>query len=239
MPQRYRRPAACGQLLPQVSVCRFAYLGQPAAGVLTSVAQTCPVQASLSMASGHLPRPRTEFELTVVMTAEPDSAESYATVQDLRTAAVEADPNAVVGGPVATNLDARDASIRDLKIISPLILEVVMGLLVVLLWALVAPVVLILTVILSFFAALGAGSLLFRYVFDYPALDYQVPLFCFLFLVALGVDYNIFLVSRAKQETAVHGTHAGTNRALAVTGGVITSAGILLAAVSLSSPCYR
>jgi putative drug exporter of the RND superfamily len=170
-------------------------------------------------------------ELTVVMTAEPDTAESYATVQDLRAAAVEADPNAVVGGPVATNLDARDASIRDLKIISPLILAVVMGVLVVLLRALVAPVVLILTVILSFFAALGAGSLVFRHVLDYPALDYQVPLFCFLFLVALGVDYNIFLVSRAKEETAVYGTHEGINRALAVTGGVITSAGILLAAV--------
>ena len=151
-------------------------------------------------------------ELTVVMTAEPDTAESYATVQDLRAAAVEADPTAVVGGPVATNLDARDASIHDLKIISPLILAVVMGVLVVLLRALVAPVVLILTVILSFFAALGAGSLVFRYVLDYPALDYQVPLFCFLFLVALGVDYNIFLVSRAKEETAAYGTHEGINR---------------------------
>jgi putative drug exporter of the RND superfamily len=176
-------------------------------------------------------RTATLAELTVVITAEPDTAESYATVQDLRAAAAEADPNAVVGGPVATNLDARDASIRDLKIISPLILAVVMGVLVVLLRALVAPVVLIVTVILSFFAALGAGSLVFRYVLDYPALDYQVPLFCFLFLVALGVDYNIFLVSRAKEETVVRGTHEGINRALAVTGGVITSAGILLAAV--------
>jgi len=113
---------------------------------------------------------------------------------------------------VATNLDARDASIHDLKIISPLILAVVMGVLVVLLRALVAPVVLILTVILSFFAALGAGSLVFRHVLDYPALDYQVPLFCFLFLVALGVDYNIFLVSRTKEETAAYGTHEGINR---------------------------
>src|SRR5215218_4735929 len=132
-------------------------------------------------------------------------------------------------------LDAREASIRDLKIISPLILAVVMGVLIVLLRALVAPFVLILTVILSFFAALGAGSLVFRYVLDYPTLEYQVPLFCFLFLVALGVDYNIFLVSRAKEEAAQHGTHEGINRALALTGGVITTAGILLAAVFTSS----
>ncbi len=170
-------------------------------------------------------------ELNVVITAEPDTPQSYQTVRDLRTAVVNADPEALVGGAVATNLDARDAAIRDLKIISPLILAVVLVVLIALLRALVAPVVLILTVILSFFAAMGAGSFAFSYVFDYPGLDYQVPLFSFLFLVALGVDYNIFLVSRAKEETVHRGTHQGIIHALAVTGGVITSAGILLAAV--------
>ena len=103
--------------------------------------------------------------------------------------------------------------------------------LIVLLRALVAPLVLIGTVILSFFAALGGASLAFSYVFGFPALDYQVPLLAFLFLVALGVDYNIFLVSRAQEETVRHGTRAGIIEALAVTGGVITSAGVLLAAV--------
>ena len=170
-------------------------------------------------------------ELNVVITAEPDTPESYQTIRDLRTAVAKADPEALVGGAVATNLDARDAAIRDLKIISPLILAVVLVVLVALLRALVAPIVLILTVILSFFAAMGAGSFAFSYVFDYPGLDYQVPLFSFLFLVALGVDYNIFLVSRAKQETVHRGTRQGIIHALAVTGGVITSAGILLAAV--------
>ena len=166
-----------------------------------------------------------------MITAEPDTPESYQTIRDLRTAVVNADPEALVGGAVATNLDARDAAIRDLKIISPLILVVVLVVLIALLRALVAPIVLILTVILSFFAAMGAGSFAFSYVFDYPGLDYQVPLFSFLFLVALGVDYNIFLVSRAKQETVHRGTRQGIIHALAVTGGVITSAGILLAAV--------
>ena len=170
-------------------------------------------------------------ELNAVITAEPDTPESYQTIRDLRTAVAKADPEALVGGAVATNLDARDAAIRDLKIISPLILAVVLVVLIALLRALVAPIVLILTVILSFFAAMGAGSFAFSYVFDYPGLDYQVPLFSFLFLVALGVDYNIFLVSRAKQETVHRGTRQGIIHALAVTGGVITSAGILLAAV--------
>ena len=170
-------------------------------------------------------------QLDVVITAEPDTAESYQTIRDLRAAVVADDPNAVVGGAVAANLDARDTSVRDLKVISPLILAVVLLVLIILLRALVAPLVLILTVILSFFAALGAGSLLFTYVFGFPALDYQVPLLSFLFLVALGVDYNIFLVSRAREETVTLGTRKGIIEALAVTGGVITSAGILLAAV--------
>jgi RND superfamily putative drug exporter len=170
-------------------------------------------------------------EVDVVIEAEPDTAASYDTVRALRTASAAADPGATVGGSVATNLDARDASIRDLQVITPLILLVVALVLVALLRALVAPLVLMLTVVLSFFAALGAGSLSFRYVFDFPALDYQVPLLAFLFLVALGVDYNIFLVSRAQEETRRLGTREGIVEALAVTGGVITSAGVLLAAV--------
>ncbi len=170
-------------------------------------------------------------EVDVVIIAEPDTAASYQTVRALRAEAVRVDPSAVVGGSVATTLDAREASIRDLQVITPLILVVVVIVLVALLRALVAPLVLVVTVILSYFAALGAGSLAFRYVFDFPALDYQVPLLAFLFLVALGVDYNIFLVSRAQEEARRHGTRAGIIEALAVTGGVITSAGVLLAAV--------
>ena len=170
-------------------------------------------------------------EVDVVIDAAPDTAASYDTVRAIRDAVVTADADAVVGGSVAANLDARDASIRDLLLISPLILLVVVLVLVALLRAVVAPLVLILTVVLSFFAALGAGSLAFTHVFDFPALDYQVPLLAFLFLVALGVDYNIFLVSRAQEESVRLGTRRGIVEALALTGGVITSAGILLAAV--------
>ena len=170
-------------------------------------------------------------EVDVVIEAAPDTDASYATVRALRDAVVQTDPDALVGGSVAANLDARDASVRDLLLISPLILVVVALVLVALLRAVVAPLVLIATVILSFFAALGAGSLAFTHVFDFPALDYQVPLLAFLFLVALGVDYNIFLVSRAQEESVRHGTRRGIVEALALTGGVITSAGILLAAV--------
>ncbi len=173
----------------------------------------------------------TRAEVDVVITAAPDTAESYATIERLRAQTVTVDPAALVGGSVASSLDARDASVRDLTVITPLILAVVVGVLILLLRALVAPAVLLLTVVLSYFAALGAGSLAFRYVFDFPALDYQVPLLAFLFLVALGVDYNIFLVSRAREESIAHGTRAGIVDALAVTGGVITSAGVLLAAV--------
>ncbi len=169
--------------------------------------------------------------VNVVITAEPDTPASYDTVRAVRSAAAGADPGAVVGGAVATSLDARTASVRDLKVIAPLILVVVVLVLIVLLRALVAPLVLITTVIVSFFAALGAGSLAFSYVFSFPALDYQVPLLAFLFLVALGVDYNIFLVSRAREETQRRGTRRGIVDALALTGGVITSAGVLLAAV--------
>jgi RND superfamily putative drug exporter len=170
-------------------------------------------------------------EVDVVIEAAPDTDASYDTVRALREEVVRSDPGALVGGSVAANLDARDASIRDLLLISPLILLVVALVLVALLRAVVAPLLLIVTVVLSFFAALGAGSLAFTHVFDFPALDYQVPLLAFLFLVALGVDYNIFLVSRAQEESLRHGTREGIVEALAVTGGVITSAGILLAAV--------
>jgi RND superfamily putative drug exporter len=113
------------------------------------------------------------------------------------------------------------------------VLVVVFAILTLLLRALVAPVVLIATVILSFLAALGVGYFVFDVVFGFPGSDPSLPLFAFVFLVALGVDYNIFLVARAREETLGHGTHDGILRALAVTGGVITSAGIVLAGTFL------
>ena len=110
-------------------------------------------------------------------------------------------------------------------------LGVVFVILMLVLRSLVAPVMLVATVVLSYFAAFGASAWLFKTVLDYPAVDDAVPLLSFLFLVALGVDYNIFLMTRAREEAAEHGTREGVGIALAVTGGVITSAGVLLAAV--------
>ena len=167
--------------------------------------------------------------ISAVLTAAPDTPEAYDTVRALRDRVHSED--ALVGGSVAASLDDRDAARRDLIVIVPAVLAVVLLVLVGLLRALVAPVLLLITVVASFGAALGAGSWLFRHVLDYQALDTGVPLLSFLFLVALGVDYNIFLVTRAKEETPARGTRDGMVHALAVTGGVITSAGILLAAV--------
>ncbi|WP_250003501.1 MMPL family transporter [Actinoplanes sp. M2I2] len=167
--------------------------------------------------------------ISAVLTAAPDTPEAYDTVRALR--ANVGGEQALVGGSVAASLDDRDAARRDLTVIVPAVLIVVLLVLVGLLRALVAPVLLLVTVIASFGAALGAGSWLFREVLGYPALDTGVPLLSFLFLVALGVDYNIFLVTRAREETPRRGTRDGMVHALAVTGGVITSAGILLAAV--------
>ncbi|MEP6753593.1 MAG: MMPL family transporter [Candidatus Dormiibacterota bacterium] len=171
-------------------------------------------------------------EVDVVLAAAPGTPESFAAVRALRSAVGGvAGAHAIVGGTVAIELDTKTAAIRDLFVIAPLILAVVVIVLVLLLRALVAPVVLIASVILSFFAALGAGSWSFTHVFGFAGMDNQVPLLSFLFLVALGVDYNIFLVSRTREEAARVGTGAGVVNALAATGGVITSAGILLAAV--------
>jgi RND superfamily putative drug exporter len=166
--------------------------------------------------------------IDAVLTAAPDTPGSYRTVRALRG---QLGDDALVGGSVAIALDARDAARRDLRVIVPVILLVVLLVLGLLLRAATAALLLIGTVIASFTAALGAGSWLFREVLGYPGLDNQVPLYAFLFLVALGVDYNIFLVTRAREETAIRGTRAGMIHALAATGAVITSAGILLAAV--------
>ncbi len=167
--------------------------------------------------------------ISAVLDAAPDTGEAFDTIRTLRDRVRGAD--ALVGGSVATEMDKRDAARHDLRLIVPLILAVVLLVLCLLLRALVAPLLLIVTVVASYLAALGTGAWLFRAVFGYPALDNQVPLLSFLFLVALGVDYNIFLITRAREETPARGTRDGVVHALAATGAVITSAGILLAAV--------
>ncbi|RKN50681.1 MMPL family transporter [Micromonospora endolithica] len=183
-------------------------------------------------------------QVDVVLEAEPGTAAADRAIEALRDAVeavggsappavsgVDGFDGAVVGGSVAATVDTNAANGRDLRLILPIILLLVGGVLVALLRGLLAPLLLVLTVIASFFASLGAAWLLFDVVLGFPALDSGVILLAFVFLVALGVDYNIFLVTRAREDARRTGTREGMLSALRVTGGVITSAGILLAAV--------
>lgn len=168
------------------------------------------------------------LEATLSDPADSDAAEQ--TVRDLRTAVERVDPEAIVGGATATAVDTNDTGIRDRTLIIPVVLVVILLILMLLLRSIVAPLVLIGSVIVSFAAALGVGALVFDHVFHFPGADPSVPLYSFVFLVALGVDYNIFLMTRVREEALRHGPHEGVLRGLGVTGGVITSAGVVLAA---------
>ncbi len=167
--------------------------------------------------------------LQATLEPNPYSTAAFDLIEPIREAAHEVAPETLVGGPTAVEFDVRDAASWDSVVIPPLILLVVFLILIALLRALVAPLVLIGTVILSFLAALGVGYFAFDVIFGFPGSDPSLPLFSFVFLVALGVDYNIFLIARAREETIKHGSKQGILRALAVTGAVITSAGIVLA----------
>jgi RND superfamily putative drug exporter len=168
---------------------------------------------------------------SVVLAAEPASDEAFATVDALRTAVHAADPSALVGGSDAQARDISAAAGRDRLVVIPAILAVVLIVLYALLRSALAPLILVGVTVLSALAALGLGGWASVHLFGFPALDDSTPLFAFLFLVALGVDYTIFLVTRAREETPGHGNRDGIVRAVSATGAVITSAGIVLAAV--------
>src|SRR5208283_5478013 len=153
------------------------------------------------------------------------------TVAALRTSTKAVAPGALVGGADAQALDVRDAATHDRLVLIPAILAVILVVLYVLLRSALAPPTLLAATILGALAALGMGGWASMHVFGFPALDNSTPLFAFLFLAALGVDYTIFLVTRAREEAAHHGARDGMVRAVSATGGVITSAGIVLAAV--------
>jgi putative drug exporter of the RND superfamily len=192
-----------------------------AVGAVEGVAAVRPAEVS---ADGRWVR------VEAVLAADPSSPAAADAVGRLR-GAVHAVPraNALVGGDIAAELDAEHTVARDNRVVIPLILAVVFAILVVLLRALVAPLLLLAGVVVSFAAALGAAGLILDRL-GHPALWNGVPLQAFLFLVALGVDYTIFLMTRAREESAVLGHRAGMLHALTVTGGVITSAGVVLAA---------
>ncbi|MEU3454279.1 MMPL family transporter [Micromonospora sp. NPDC006766] len=170
-------------------------------------------------------------QLEATLTDPPDSHAAEQTVRNLREAVHKVPgADAVVGGFTAVDVDTADAAARDRNVIIPVVLLVIVIVLALLLRALVAPILLIATVVLSFLATLGLCAVIFRYLLDYPGVDQSFPLFAFVFLVALGIDYNIFLMSRVREESVRRGTRAGVLAGLAVTGGVITSAGVVLAA---------
>jgi len=163
--------------------------------------------------------------------ADPaDSEAARATVRDLRATFADGDRAVLIGGVTATAVDTDDAAVHDRNLIIPLVLGVILLILMLLLRSFVAPILLIGTTVLSFGTALGVSALMFNGVFGFPGADPVVPLFGFVFLVALGIDYNIFLATRVREETRTRGAREGVVSALAVTGGVITSAGLVLAA---------
>ena len=166
----------------------------------------------------------------VVTLAPSDSQEAVETVAGLRGALSDVSPDRLVGGAAAERLDTQLAGQRDLRVIVPVVLAVILLILVVLLRSVLAAALLVVANVLSFGAALGVAALVFTHVLDFPRADPAVPLYAFCFLVALGVDYSIFLMTRVREESGRLGTRSGVLRGLAVTGAVITSAGVVLAA---------
>ena len=213
-----------------------------AAGGVPGVAQVAPVTETGLGSPGGPPAEALQggraepkvvdglVQLDATLEDPADSDAAIATVGRLREAVRAAEPQALVGGATATDLDTRETNQRDRAVIIPVVLLVITAVLALLLRSLVAPLLLTATVVLSFAATLGIAALVFNQLFDFPGSDPGVVLIGFVFLIALGVDYNIFLMSRAREESLEVGTREGILRALAVTGGVITSAGLVLAA---------
>jgi RND superfamily putative drug exporter len=168
--------------------------------------------------------------LYATLSVPADSTEAKNTIPLIRQAAKSVNQETLVGGQTAIGFDVDQSSKRDNRVIIPIVLLLIALILGVLLRSVFAAGLLLATVVLSFFATLGVCALVFEYVFGFKGTDASFPLFAFVFLVALGIDYNIFLMTRVREEALKIGTKAGVIRGLTVTGGVITSAGIVLAA---------
>ncbi|MGW7137504.1 MMPL family transporter [Streptomyces xanthophaeus] len=171
------------------------------------------------------------IRLNATLEAPADSEEAQETIVRLRQAVhAVPDANALVGGYTAQQYDTQRTAEHDRSLIIPVVLVIILVILIGLLRSLVMPLLLVATVALSFVATLGVSALVFQQFLGFSGTDSSVPLYGFVFLVALGVDYNIFLMSRVREESLVHGTRKGVLRGLVATGGVITSAGVVLAA---------
>jgi RND superfamily putative drug exporter len=164
------------------------------------------------------------------MSVDPYRSAGYDTIPSLRRSLDSHAPGSLVGGPSAIQYDVTQAAHRDTVVLIPLVLLVILVVVAVLLQAIIAPLILVITSALSFAASFGLANLLWRHALGYAGIQAQLPLYIFIFLVALGVDYNIFLSARIREESRQFGIQRGTLRGLALTGGVITAAGIVLAA---------
>lgn len=214
-------PASAGASEPVIVVGNASHSNEIKSAILT-------VPGISSVAPPMQKGDKVLFEAT--LKDSPTSQAAYNTVSDVRTAVHNvAGGDALVGGESAITLDTELASRRDEKVVIPLVLAVVFLILILLLRSLLAPFILVLTVVLSFAAALGASSVIFDKVFGFSGTDNAFPLFVFIFLVALGIDYNIFLMTRVREESIKHGTRVGMLNGLGATGAVITSAGLVLA----------
>ncbi|HQY34275.1 MAG TPA: MMPL family transporter, partial [Actinotalea sp.] len=229
------RHFAAGQVQPITVVADEADLD----AVLEAVAGVAGVDSAAAVTAGGTTGPAAggppvvidgRVLVDVVTQAAGDTQEATVVVKDVRDAVHAVSDGALVGGAAAERLDTQLTSARDLRVIVPTVLVVILLVLIVLLRSVLAPVLLVLANLVSFGATLGIGSLVFTHVFGFPGADATVPLYAFVFLVALGIDYSIFLMTRVREESLVHGTREGVRRGLTVTGGVITSAGIVLAA---------
>ncbi len=196
-------------------------------GLVSPVVTTVPGTTNPLVKNG-------EALISATLTSQADSQIANNTISSLRKTFEKQSPQTLVGGSTAIALDTQNTARNDLKKIIPIVLLVIFIILALLLRALTAPILLIASVILSFAATLGLSALVFNHVFHFPGSDPSVPLFGFIFLVALGVDYNIFLMTRVREESISRGTHEGIFKGLSVTGGVITSAGVVLAATFAS-----
>lgn len=217
-----------GQHFPPGTGSPAVIIGPAAsASTISAVVRDVPGVAAVSPFPGGARDGLVRFDAT--FDVAPDAPAADRVLLRLR-GALKAVPGTQVGGYTASNYDVQQTTRRDRNLIIPLVLLVVFVILVLLLRAIVAPLLLIATVVLSFFATLGVSGVVFRDVFGLPGADSSFPLFAFVFLVALGVDYNIFLMTRVREEVRRRGHVDGTLAGLAVTGGVITSAGVVLAA---------
>ncbi|MFE3991802.1 MMPL family transporter [Streptomyces goshikiensis] len=224
-------PGGSGQ--PAVIIANAARAAevQAAATATDGVASAAPVTSSGRPGGGPplVVDGRVRIDATLEAAADSDAAQN--TVAELRTRlhAVR-DADAIVGGYTAQRYDTERTAARDRTIIVPVVLCIILLILVLLLRSLLIPVLLVATVALNFLATLGVSALVFEHLLGFSGTDASVPLYGFVFLVALGVDYNIFLMSRVREESLVHGVRQGALRGLTTTGGVITSAGVVLAA---------